>query len=119
MYSGRFKFQYFPFVNEIIPGSNEYGWQYMDLDNQPQCVKVAYETSNSIYPTSNKRDEVEEVPDEKPCSFSEDSQLKEDSISEVIDSKCETANMTKMEAFDIFLYKESINMERICAELDI
>ena len=36
-----------------MPGSGEDGWLYVDLDNQPGCVRIAYEDSENFY--SNRK----------------------------------------------------------------
>lgn len=39
----RYKFAYYMNIKRRLPGSAHFGWEFMDLQNQPHCVKVLYE----------------------------------------------------------------------------
>lgn len=41
----RYKFAYYKKINTTLPGSKYFGWQFMDLQNQPDCVRVLYQES--------------------------------------------------------------------------
>lgn len=42
----KYKFAYYRSINRTLPGSNHFGWEFMDLQNQPHCVRVLYEESH-------------------------------------------------------------------------
>jgi len=39
----RYKFAYYRSVNKTLPGGTHFGWEFMDLQNQPHCVRILYE----------------------------------------------------------------------------
>lgn len=39
----KYKFAYYKSINVLLPGGNHFGWQFMDLQNQPHCIRVLYE----------------------------------------------------------------------------
>ena len=41
----RYKFAYYRSINKTLPGGTHFGWEFMDLQNQPHCVRVLYEES--------------------------------------------------------------------------
>lgn len=42
----KYKFAYYRSINRTLPGSNHFGWEFMDLQNQPHCIKILYEESH-------------------------------------------------------------------------
>ena len=42
----KYKFVFYRSINRTLPGSNHFGWEFMDLQNQPHCIKIVYEESH-------------------------------------------------------------------------
>ena len=45
-----------------MPGSGKIGWSYVDLQNQPGCVKVTYEESEDFYAKTRDEYPMKESP---------------------------------------------------------
>ena len=43
----KYKYAYYWRINKILPGGNHFGWEFMDLQNQPHCIRVLYEESRN------------------------------------------------------------------------
>ena len=42
----KYKFAYYRGINKTLPGGTHFGWEFMDLQNQPHCVRVLYQESS-------------------------------------------------------------------------